>query len=486
VSRSLMGDASNSNHHPSLPLGPLQLICEFASKVQWGSMPLEVRRAARRGVVDFIGVAMAGATSPAIKPFVDYVDAVYGRGRSSTLGLCGGTVAEGASFLNGVAGHMLDFDDVSDAMGGHPTVAVLPAALAVGEEVGAGHDEVLAAYVVGVEVVAALGRSLNKDHYERGWHPTATLGVFGATVAAARLLGLGSDGMREALSIATSFPSGIKGNFGTAMKPGQVGFGVSKGVLAARLSSLGVTASADAFERGHSFPNVYNYGGRNIEWKSLAELGETWNITSPGLWFKLYPCCGSTHAPIDAVLQLRRRQAVDFREVKDIDVYVHPRRLPHTDRPTPQSGLERKFSTQYVVAVAAVKGEVDLSDFKALDIGDDVRKRIDELLPKVHMRALPADEQVIVSGRTDCWAARVCVTDQLGREHWESVDVPVGSHPEFPVSDERLASKFLRNSSVLIGDDHAREALESLHSWMDGSGELRAVLGAHWRGTRQN
>jgi 2-methylcitrate dehydratase PrpD len=462
------------------------LICEFASNAQWKSMPLEARQAAERGVVDFIGVAMAGAADPAMKPFVGYVKTVYGQGRSSSLGLRGGSVAEGASFLNGVAGHMLDFDDVSDAMGGHPTVAVLPAALAVGEEVGASADEVLEAYVVGVEIVAAVGRSLNKDHYERGWHPTATLGIFGAAVAAARLLSLDANGMREALSIATSLPSGIKGNFGTAMKPGQVGFGVSKGVLAARLSSLGVTASPAAFGQGHSFPNVYNHGGRDIDWRPLAELGGTWNITSPGLWFKLYPCCGSTHAPIDAVLKLRRRQVVDFREVEKIDVYVHPRRLPHTDRPTPRSGLERKFSTQYVVAVAAIKGDVDLSDFETLDAGNDMRKRIEELLPRVHIRPLPQEKQVIVSGRTDCWAARICVTDNQGHEHWESVDVPAGSHPEFPVTDERLTSKFVRNCSVLVGDEASRDALESLQSWISGRGELRTVLESQWRGDRAN
>lgn len=463
-----------SSFDTSMPgVDPLDLIARYVANTTLDDVSCDAKREAMKGVIDFLGVAMAGATHPAIRPFSEYVERVYADGGSTALTLSSGKVAEGAAFLNGVAGHVLDFDDVNDAMGGHPTVAVIPAALAVGEEVGADFNDVLTAYILGVEVVGALGLCLNKDHYERGWHPTATLGVFGAAAAAARLFGLDVHGVREALSIAASFPSGIKAQFGSSMKPGQVGFAVSEGVVAARLSALRATGGAHALAgAAHSFSNVYNFAGRVVDWTPLSELGRKSTFVTPGLWFKRYPCCGSTHAPIDAVRQLATDGQLDLGDIASIEVYVHPRRLPHTDRPSPQSALERKFSTQYVVAVAAVQGDVGLADF------DDAAasKEVDTVLRKVRMLPLTEQAQVIARGRTDCWAAQVRVLKHDGDDAWVSMEVPVGSHPDAPISEADLRLKFLQTSTVLLGEAGAARALAALDRWISGDGDFRSVL----------
>ncbi|MGH3625915.1 MAG: MmgE/PrpD family protein, partial [Sciscionella sp.] len=232
----ILSEAAAGIEHDS---NPLRRLAGFSATLGVSDIPGEVLAAAERGVLDLLGVAMAGAVQPDMAALRRYVSQTYACGKATALGLASPMTAEAAAYVNAAAGHVLDFDDCNDALGGHPTVVVLPSVLALAEETGASAREVLAAYVVGVEVEGAIGRCLNLTHYERGWHPTATLGLFGATAAAARILGADVPTTTRAMAIAASMASGIKGNFGTFMKPGQVGAAAAKGVAAARLAIAG-------------------------------------------------------------------------------------------------------------------------------------------------------------------------------------------------------------------------------------------------------
>ncbi|MBO0877524.1 MAG: MmgE/PrpD family protein [Pseudonocardia sp.] len=457
----------------SRPVGnPLERLAAFSADLPASSVPDDVFTAAERGVVDLLGVAVAGAVQPDMAALNRYVSQTYREGKATALGLPSRMAPEAAAYLNGAAGHVLDFDDCNDALGGHPTVPVLPSVLALAEETGASARDVLTAYVVGVEVEGAIGRCLNLTHYERGWHPTATLGIFGAASASARILGADAEQVERALAIAASMASGIKGNFGTFMKPGQVGFAAAKGVAAARLALAGATANTDVFRGQHSFPGVFN-GTPDIDWSPLEQLGTLWNILSPGLVFKLYPCCGSTHAAIDAVLELHRDGAIDAESIKTIDIYLHPRRQPHTNRPDPRTGLAGKFSVQYVTAAAALRGAVTVADFAEEQVNADVIRKI---LPHVQVHDLAPDEQIIVPGRLDCFAAAVEVVDRGGK-HRRLVPAPKGSDPSVPVSDRDLDQKFVATAGIAVGSSPAEEALRRLHMWAGGNGSLRDVMG---------
>lgn len=458
---------------------PLQVLARFAAEVPTSSLPAEVRHAAERGVVDLVGVMVAGAVQEDMGPLLMHVERTYAGGVATALGLPAGMTPEAAAYLNAAAGHVLDFDDCNDAIAGHPTVVVLPAALALAEETGASAADAIAAYVVGVEVAGALGRCLNMMHYERGWHPTATLGIFGAAAASSRMLGADTSTMARALAIAASLASGIKGNFGTFMKPGQVGFATAKGVAAARLAIAGATANTDVFRGGHSFPAVFN--GAPVDWAQLADLGRVWNIVSPGLVFKLYPCCGSTHAPIDCVLALHARGEIDPSSLRRIDISVHPRRLPHTNRPHPRNGLQGKFSVQYAAAVAALRGAVTVADFADERVASP---EIGEVLANVHVHELPPEEQVVVPGRLDCFAATVEVVDGKGT-HRASVDAPKGSDPSRPVSDADLDAKFVQAAGLALGADAAAAVLKDLHGWCEGRGSLAELMEVLRNGVRR-
>ena len=204
--------------------------------------------AARRAILDCLGVMLAGAEEPPAR-IVARVARAEGGGPLCTLvgtGLRSG--APWAALFNGTAAHALDFDDTNFAMLGHPSAPVLAAALAAGELATATGQEVVDAFLLGLEVETTLGEVVNPGHYEHGWHAPCTLGTLGAAAAAARLLGLDPAGTTTAFAVAASQSSGLKENFGTMTKPFHAGHAAGSGILAALLAREGWTASDRAIE----------------------------------------------------------------------------------------------------------------------------------------------------------------------------------------------------------------------------------------------
>jgi 2-methylcitrate dehydratase PrpD len=453
--------------------GPLETMVRFVSEFVPGSLPPSVTDAARRAVVDYLGVAIAGAVEPEVRPLLDYTSVMYKTGPATALGLLEPLVPEGAAFVNGAVGHVLDWDDCMDPLGGHPTVVVLPAVLALAESEPQGAVDLLEAYALGVEVCSAIGRCLNLTHYERGWHPTATLGIFGATVASASYLGLSAAELARALSIAASFASGIKGNFGTAVKPTQVGFAASKGIMASRLAASGLSASSDIFTGTHSFPSVFNEAS-SVNWDTLSGLGTEWSLVSPGLIFKRYPCCGSTHASVDGVLDLRASAGIAPDNIREIAIRVHPRRLPHVNRPRPRSGIDGKFSLQYTAAVAAIFGDVGPDRFADHQVNDPV---VQDLLERVTVGELTPAEQTVVPGRTDCFAASVRIDMQDGETYSIHVPAPIGSDPAQPLSNDRLAEKFIVAVRTVLSDSSATQVFSELQVALETGTGISPLMG---------
>lgn len=450
---------------------PLEAIASFA--VGWTDFPDAVLDAGRRAFLDVFGVAVAGASHEDAVGLLTHVRRTYARGPATALGLAEPLVPEAAAYANSVLGHVLDFDDHHDSVGGHPTVVVLPAVVAVAEAHGLGAREVLEAYAVGVETMCGLGRCLNHTHYEKGWHPTATLGIFGATAAVARLTGADVATTVRALAIAASFASGIKGNFGTAMKPVQVGFAASKAIQAVSLAGLSASANPGVFLGEHSFPTVYN--GHPVEdWSPLDRLGADWEVLRPGLVFKLYPCCGSTHAPIDAALRLRARPGFDIAaDIRAVEIRTHPRRLPHTDRPRPVTSAQGRFSVQYVVARALTDGAVGPGDFTVERIAEPAISRLLDVTSTGHLE--PA-RQIVLPGRRDCFSGAVTVVLASGERLEEYVPCPRGMDPAEPLATAELERKFLACVAEAGGESSGAELIEAIRSWASGTTGTATVL----------
>ena len=407
---------------------------ERVAALSWKDLPAEAVRWAKVGILDTVGVTLAGSREEAPRLLASTLD--LASGPSMVFGMKKRVGALDAALINGTASHALDFDDTNNTMGGHPSVPVLSALFSLGDELGVSGREFITAYVAGFEAECKLALAVNFHHYTKGWHPTATLGTFGAAAAAARLLNLDKRQTSVALALAASFASGIKANFGTMAKPLHVGHCARNGILAARLARSGFTANAqNVFEHEQGFLEVFNGPGTYDVQRATKAWAAPLDIVKHGIGIKQYPCCASTHPAIDAMLQITARRRIEASEVQRIDAWVHARRLKHTNRPWPASGLDAKFSLQYVLARALVDRAVGLPHFENESWHD---ARIAALLPRVHVA--PYDETQFP--RENHFGGEVHVKLRDGSVETAKVDTALGRTSDNPVPPERLRRKF--------------------------------------------
>jgi 2-methylcitrate dehydratase PrpD len=211
--------------------------------------------------VDTVGVTLAGFVDAGPQALLRVPGVTAAPGPALILGTGRRTSVLDAALVNGVAAHALDYDDVAGSLGGHPSVMLIPALIPLGEWLGCSGRDLVLAYVVGFETMCRIARGVHHHHYEKGWHPTATLGIFGTVAAAARLLRLPVPQTAVALGLAASLAAGFKANLGTMTKPLHVGHAVRDGVFAALLAQQGFTANPGALEHRQGFLDVFNGPG---------------------------------------------------------------------------------------------------------------------------------------------------------------------------------------------------------------------------------
>lgn len=426
-------------------------IASFLKRTKLKDIPEEACTLAKEVILDCLGVAVCGFREPASQLIIKYISSLGCRPQATIIAQGLQTACGEAALANATMAHALDYDDISDTIGGHPSVVILPAVLAVGQYLKASGQRVLEAYIKGFEVEAKLATLVNFEHYDKGWHPTATLGVFGSAAACAVLLELDEERTATALSMATSMASGIKENFGSMTKPLQAGMASHNGVRAAMLAQNGFTAKKSAFEGKQGFFNVYNGPGKYRIENLEKMFGNPWDLISPGLAVKQYPCCGSTHPVIDAVIYLADQYDLSPEEIARIQVAVHPRRLAHTNRPNPLTSLEAKFSLQYVTAIAATKRWVGLEDFCADRLHE---KEIQKMLAKIEAISLPQERW-----GSEHFAAEVDIACKDGRSLHHRVEKAKGRGPQLFLTEKELERKFLDCTTQLLRLETAQECM---------------------------
>ncbi len=419
-------------------------------------LPDEARHWAKVAILDTVGCILAGAEEPCAQIAAKVATIGGATGPCVVFGTQHRVGPLDAAAINGTAAHALDYDDCSDTLGGHPSAPILPALFALAETKGTNGRDFIAAYVAGWETETRIARGVNFHHYEKGWHPTATLGVFGAAAACARLMNLSVDQTAKALALAASFSAGIKANFGTMTKPLHVGHSARNGLYAALLASEGFSSSPDALEHRQGFLRVFNGEGNFNPEPIAAEWGKPWDIVDPGLAIKQYPCCGSTHPAIDAMLMLVRDNNLTPAMVKKIESQTHPRRLSHTNRPDPRGALDAKFSVQYCLARALVSGEVLIGHFED---GSYDEPEVRDVLTRVVSTAWP-DRPMDLS---EHFGADVQVTLADGRVLTQSVPRPLGRGPTIPRPPGLLRGKFIDCAQRVLN----QEASNRLHGMLD-------------------
>lgn len=307
-------------------------------------LPDEVIKVANHCILDWFGCAVAGSR----EPIAGLLSDEFGNrsGRCTVIGSDLQVDAPTAALLNGASGHALDYDDTGLAVACHPTAPVLPAVLAVAEEIGASGEEMIAALVAGVEIQGRIHLAMGNDHYNRGWHTTATYGTFGATAAVAHLLKLDHEAYGVAMGLAASQASGVKANFGTMTKPYHAGRAAESGVNAARLAARGFTANPDAVLGNQGFIGAAS-NGKSPEGR-LEESADEWMIMQT--LFKHHAACHLTHAGIESVLRLKQKLVLG--DLSSLTLTVHPAILNVCGIPEPKTGLEGKFSLRGTASLA--------------------------------------------------------------------------------------------------------------------------------------
>jgi 2-methylcitrate dehydratase PrpD len=412
---------------------------------------------AKVAVLDTVGCTLAGAHEDCAR--IAAQAATYGTtgGECLVFGTNRRVGPLDAAFINGTAAHALDYDDCSNTLGGHPSAPVVPALFALAELHKTNGKDFLAAYVAGWEAETRIARGVNFHHYEKGWHPTATLGVFGSAAGCAHLLGLTVEQTARALALAATFSSGIKANFGTMTKPLHVGHAARNGMMAALLAKDDFTAYAGAFEHKQGFLNVYNGAGNYNAEAILADWAEPWDIVSPGVAIKQYPCCGSTHPAIDAMLMLVRDNDLTPDAVERVDSWTHPRRLAHTNRPNPQSELDAKFSVQYCLARGLTDRRVSVEHFEG---GSYLEPEVQNVLRRVF--AAPHPDMKMDT--FEHFGAEVRVTLKNGQTLTQKVHRPLGRGPENPLPAELLEAKFANCAARAMSPNQVPALLAQLRT----------------------
>jgi 2-methylcitrate dehydratase PrpD len=385
-------------------------------------------------VLDTIGVSFLGAGEPCTTLLLETPGVAEAPGPALLIGTARRTSMLDAALVNGTAAHALDYDDVSGVVGGHPSAPMVAPLFALAEAYQRSGRDVLVSFMVGVDVQHRIGRGVNYHHYAKGWHPTATLGIFGTTAAAAHLLGLDRAKTATALAIAASFAAGLKSNFGTMTKPLHVGHTARDGLFAALIAQRGYTANAGTLEHKQGFLEVFNGAGNYDIEKMFTDLDAPIGV-DPSLGIKQFPCCGSTHPAVTMMLKLVKEEGLRPEQAAKIEILAQRRRLPHTNNPDPQSGLAAKFSIQYATARALADGAVRLEHFD----GDA------HLDPRVRALMAITDTRIHPDMPDDSpneFGSEVIVTTHAGKRLARRIDQLVGRGPEDPMSGEELWEKF--------------------------------------------
>jgi len=319
-----------------------------AARLGWADLPDDLLERTKQCLLDWFAVTLAGAREELTDILVQEALEDGATGTISLVGRGETVTPSAAALINGSASHALDYDDVNFAMGGHPTVTVVPAILALGEQRRASGRAFIEAFVPGYETSGRVGRLVAPSHYLKGFHVTGTVGSFAATAAVGRMLGLDPARLATAFGIAATQAAGLKSNFGTMCKPLHAGTASEHGLRAARLAARGFTARSDSLECDQGFAS-----SQSDHLEAGAALGEPqqgWHLRNN--LFKYHAACYLTHAPIECARELRQRSNFPPERVRRIQLRLDSGADRVCNIAEPRTGLESKFSLRQTVAMA--------------------------------------------------------------------------------------------------------------------------------------
>ena len=439
-------------------------IARFIASAPHAQFSPDVLASARRAFIDTIGVMLAGRNEPAVRLLNDCCIA---GDEAVALAVERRLPARDAALIDGTAGHVLDYDDVS--LHGHASVVLIPAIMAEAQRLAVPDVDALKAYVIGYEVWAELTRREADTYHLGSWHPTSMLGAIAATAAVAAVGRLDQTRTRHALAIAASFASGVIANFGTHTKPLQVGRAAAAGIDAVRLARAGLEGAADALEGRSGLLMGLSPRGRVDVASPMRYPDSGWQLLNNGVSVKCYPVCHATHRAVDGVIELMRGARLAPAEIASVTVGMAMAPARTVDNARPMTGLEAKFSLQHNVSAALLDGQLGFAQLT------DAFVRRDDVVALYGLTGIQLRDDRCPEQPGMAKHDRVLIETRSGRR-LDSGDIryPRG-HAKLPLSDTELDAKFMacaghgkyENAGALLARLHRLDHVEQLAGMSD-------------------
>lgn len=436
----------------------LRKLAEFIHDLTWEALPEEVRNTVPLRVLDLVSVAVGAVHDPLVEQAREALSSLFGseNGKAKIWGENGNYPPVPAAMINAMHAHTLELDDVHTASKTHGSASLIPAAWACAQALGKSGKEFLLAVVCGYETVNRVGMAFGvSSHRNRGWHATATCGVFGCAAACAKLLNLDTDQIVSALGMAGTQSSGVWAFLGDGSncKVLHTARAAADGMEAAFLAKAGMTGPEHIFEAKDGGLLTAMSDGGDLK-KLSAGLGTVYEILNMDM--KPYPCCRSAHGVIDAAFEIRKellkkadlertsleKQIADIRQVQ-IETYLvgYKQCAVSEGCLNPKTTLDAKFSTPYAAAAALLYGKISMKEFE-LEVVEGTE--IQRLLHKVHVE--PADE--FTKQYPKHWGCRMKILQQDGTGYEKEIRDPSGSiaRPLTTKQAMKKAEEFLHES----------------------------------------
>jgi 2-methylcitrate dehydratase PrpD len=421
-------------------MGATEKIAGFIVDTDYRNLPREVVEKAKRSALDCIGASLAGISEPVSQTVTSYVSKLGGAPQASVYGAGVKVAVADAALANGSIAHALDYDDCGVKIG-HPSVLVLPAVLSLGEHLGASGRDLLAAYIVGLEVEGKLALHADFKLMQARLNHQTWYGSIGAAAACAKLLKLDVAKTRMALGIAANFACGLSANHGSMAGAMAAGNACRNGIIAALMAQEGITANANIIEAKNGFYDTLVGPGHYDAERMADGLGKPFYIESPGISLKMYPSCYHTHRALDGVFQLINEHRLDDKNIAAVDVGTSERALRVLAFSEPATPYQAKFSMPHCIAAAVVDHEVTLETFTDHKLNDRnivaARKKVQLSFPNVPIWPGLAD----VGPDTEFVGNPVTIKTTDGRSLSARVDIPRGD-ASLPLSDDELLRKY--------------------------------------------
>jgi 2-methylcitrate dehydratase PrpD len=403
-------------------------LAKWAAATPWDALPAAVAHQAKRSLMNFFAVALTGCRDATIETALASLATFSCGGQATVIGRRERLDTLSAAFVNAAGANVLDFCDTHVPTAIHPTAPLVPALLALAEMRQVRGRDLLLALVLGQEIACRIGLAISPSHYSKGWHITATCGVFGAAAGSGKLLGLRPEQMVWALGLAATQAAGLCECLGTPAKSVGVGNAARNGLWSALLAARGMAGPAEPL---NGVQGYYHALGETPDLSPLTSgFGETWEILKTS--YKPYPCGFVVHPVLDCVLDWRRAHPATV--VEKVVVTGNPLMVARADRPDISTGRESQVSVQHAVAAALLTGKAGLDQFTDACVQDP---RVQALRRKV---SVAGDAGIATV------AAKVDITTADGAVHKLTQSAARGSDDN-PMSDRDLEEK-LRDAAA--------------------------------------